>query len=159
MIRLGKSSEQWKLVYAEIAVIHLVRQCWRSDSGCFMWPGYIVPCLLMFPITVFCSNWRSVSTFFHLHNLFNAFFQLYLCVIDRTGTMDLLRKSLQHSHEGGMSIQYNLSGWKNKKDFNHLTYLNEAIYIRGNHTWYHIWNRLKEHTMFFLSQVKKTCRI
>ena len=29
------------------------------------------------------------------------FFQLYLCGIDGTGAMDLLRKSLQHSHEGG----------------------------------------------------------
>ena len=67
--------------------------------------------------------------FFYLLNLFNNLFQLYLCGIGETGAMDLLRKSLQHSHDGGLSNQYNLSGWKNKKDFNQLMYLKEAIYI------------------------------
>ena len=58
-------------------------------------------CLLMFFITIFCSDWRSVSTFFHMLNLFNDLFQLYLCGINGTRTIDLLRKSLRHSHEGG----------------------------------------------------------
>ena len=31
-------------------------------------------CLLMFFITIFCSDWRSVSIFFHLPNLFNNLF-------------------------------------------------------------------------------------
>ena len=31
-----------------------------------------------------------------------------MCVIDGTGAMDLLRKTLQHSHWGGLSTQYNV---------------------------------------------------
>ena len=32
-----------------------------------------------------------------------------------------------------LSIEYNLSGWKNKKDFNKLTYPNEAMYTKQSY--------------------------
>ena len=50
----------------------------------------------MFSITIFVVTDDQFIHFFHLLNLFNNLFQLYLCGIGGTGTMDLLRKSLQH---------------------------------------------------------------
>ena len=43
--------------------------------------------------------------------------------------MDLLRKSLQHSHEGGPVNSVQSIRVEEQKDFNKLTYLKEAIYI------------------------------
>ena len=122
-------------------------------------------CLLMFFVTIVCSDWRSVSTFFHSLNLFNNLFQLYLCGIDGTSTIDLLRKSLQHSHESGPvnSVQsvgvvgVRVVGGCQPAD------LSEGGNIQGNYTWYHIWNRFnhvawRDFQLAHLSSAAKSCR-
>ena len=75
-----------------------------------------------------CSSNDMTSV--DLLNLFNNMFQLYLCGIGGTGAMDLLKKLLQHSHEGGPVKSVHSVRMDGRKDFNQLTYLKEARYTR-----------------------------
>ena len=53
-----------------------------------------------------------------------------------------------------MSIQYNLFGWEIKKDFNQLTYLNEAIDTRYSYLMLYLKQIEGTHNDFFSPKVK-----
>ena len=58
-----------------------------------------------------------------------------------------------------LSIQYNLSGWKSKKDFNQLTYLKEAIYTRLSYLILYLKQIKGTHSDFFFLPSSKYCKI
>ena len=116
-----ESSEEWKHFYA---VIHLVRQCWRSVQAVSCNQDILRHFMFFIPIFLLWLTIRFFCFFFHWLNFINNCFQLYLCGIG--GALPWISSQSDCSMRVVCQFSTICQDGRKKTDFNQMTYLKEA---------------------------------